>query len=400
MKTPSKNDRHVLLLLWKGGASGRDFLQGFLQFARTRRNWHVHIRHAADCSHRELQEAVTAGDYHGIVTGERALEVFPELAANPQTKLVIFGTYVERPDLPQLYYVQNDNSAIGRYGAESLMQMGSFASFGFVPTNCTRGWSELRAAAFQRELARHGKMGRVFQGHSQSSLRRWLTDLPKPAALMAACDTRALEVVEACLTCGIRVPDQMAVLGVDNDELVCELATPMLSSILPQHTESGRLAAVTLNRLFRNRPPAGPHRILCSAQALVERESTAPVSPVAHLIAAALSFIHTQAPNGISVADVARHLRVSRALLDLRFREYHGASVGKTILETRYRILCRRLAQTSLPIAKAARLAGFNSPAHLADAFRRRFGMTMSEWRRRNAVTMATQERRADRRPI
>lgn len=380
MKNMKKN---VLVLLWSSTvASGRDFLAGFASLARRRADWQLHLRIAKRTVEPNVLRVIRAGGYSGIVVDEDTYLSLPDGAVPDTTAVVVFGTY--DPNAPaNVAYVQNDNAAIARFGGDYLLSLGRFRAFGFVPTEDEHGWSRLRAAAFAEAVRTDGRDAFVFDPNDRAlPLKAWLRALPKPAAVMAACDTTALEVVEACKRARLAVPGQVSVLGVDNDELLCEFDSPTVSSVLPRHDVVGRLAAKTLARMLRGRKWKGPRCAICDEQTVVERESTAFVTPAAHLVSAALHFIRQNATRAVTADDVARHLGVSRSLVDLRFRQFQGTTVRETILRTRLEEVKRRLLATNLSAAKVARVCGFTDIPHLQVVFKRRFGQPMGQWRK------------------
>jgi LacI family transcriptional regulator len=197
---------------------------------------------------------------------------------------------------------------------------------------------------------------------------------------MAAYDTRALNILEACKNEGFAIPEQICILGVDNDRLLCESAKPTLSSVAPDHIGEGRIAADALNHLLRH-ASRRPKSVLCSAKTVIERESTSPVSPARSLIQRALAYIDAHTTEEIKVADVIRHLGVSRSLVELRFRQYHTTTLAEAIRERRLEEVKRRLVKTRSPIQTISYECGFNNINHLKNIFRRRFGLSMREFR-------------------
>ena len=290
-------------------------------------------------------------------------------------------------------FVQNDNAEIGRFGAKYFLQLGRFRTFGFVPTSVPHEWADVRAAAFRDEVKARSGDCRIFDWHQgMIRLEDWLTSLPKPAAVMAACDRQALNVIECAIRAGLSGPGQISVLGVDNDELLCECDSPTLSSILPRHDTVGLLAAKALHRLLNGWSPSGTARILCNDQDVVERESTAPLAPATHLITSALSFIRHHARENIDASAVVRHMNVSRRLADLRFKEFQGETIHETILRVRLEEVKRHLSSTRLPVNKVARLCGFPNASHLGALFRRQFGVSPGRWRQKAATCAPRQE--------
>ena len=374
--------KNVLILLWSSTiSSGRDFLAGFTRRARHRRDWRLHLRVSKKTLEPNILRAIQLGGYNGIVTDEDSYNSIPKGTIPHGTSVVVFGTY--DPNAPEnVVFVQNDNAAIGRFGGQYLLGLGRFRSFGFVPTEDRHGWSQIRADAFHSEMKRRKMQAAVFSHDvGSASLKAWLVALPKPAAVMAACDTTALEVMEACKRARLSVPNQISVLGVDNDELMCEFDSPTISSVLPRHDTVGEMAVKALARMFRGWPKGKARREICDEQTVVERESTAPLTPATHLITSALDFIRQNVTKAITTDDVVRHLGVSRSLASLRFREYQGETIRETILRMRLEELKKRLASTQMSVSKVARVCGFTDIPHLQVVFKKRFGLPMGKWR-------------------
>ena len=387
-KQDSKQPRtkNVLILLWSSTiASGRDFLAGFGLSARSRRNWLLHLRMTKRIVEPNILEAIERGEYDGIITDEDTLNSLPLPDIPQTTSIVVFGTYT--PAAPaNVAFVQNDNASIAHFGAEYLLRLGRFRAFAFVPTEIEHGWSRIRATAFAETIRTHRFPAEIFE-HSSSAvpLDEWLTALPKPAAIMAACDTTALEVLETCKRAGIAVPEQVSILGVDNDELLCEFTSPTISSVMPRHDKVGELADLALSKMFRGWPKGRDRLHICDEQTVIERESTAPIAPAAHLITSALDFIRHNATRDLRVKDVVEHLGISRSLADLRFREYQGESIGEVIRNARLEEVAKRLAGTDMSVTKIARACGFADVSHLQVIFKKRFGLPMRRWRHQHA---------------
>ena len=204
---------------------------------------------------------------------------------------------------------------------------------------------------------------------------------------MAADDSIAMDVLQACSAARLRVPNDIAVLGVDDEEFICESTTPQLSSIRPNFTEAGRLAAETLERLMRNslRNKDGASEITVRGESeIIRRASTSRETSSGQLVQRALAFIHHNAKRGIGVRDVVAHLRVSRSLADLRFREVRGESILSVITAARLGELKAKLARTDEPIGEVTRRLGWANENYPKNLFRKHFGITMNEYRRRN----------------
>ena len=181
--------------------------------------------------------------------------------------------------------------------------------------------------------------------------------------------------LQACLWAlsEIRCKYPVEIIGVDNDSLVCDFTTPPLTSVQPNHERAGFMAARELEALM-SRPSHKPRSEICHGLHLVERESTRPMPPSASLVRRARSFIHAAAARGIGVEDVARHLGVSRRLVDLRFREVEGRTVHEAIEDRRLGIAEKLLSETSWTVRRIAAESGYRNVKTFEVAFRKRTG--------------------------
>ena len=210
----------------------------------------------------------------------------------------------------------------------------------------------------------------------------WLRALPKPCGILAACDDRAFEILDICKEIGLKVPAEVGILGVNNDPILCENTDPKLSSIQPNFIEEGRLAAEMLEQMMSG-GTIPPERRLgrVGIRAIVHRESTIAQSESGKLVQKILSYIGKEATRGIGVEDVARRFKVSRSLLELRFRELQNESVYEAMLRIRFEEVKRLLRQTDDPISEITAACGWKSPLPPKALFKRRFGMSMRDYR-------------------
>lgn len=378
--------RNVIVAVNLADASWRDFLTGFFDYARTGVHWNIRLLQSSEELSREAGDLIRAD---GIVSGIRADDKTAAAFHATKIPLVLIGMEDERlTRRTGTTVIRNDNEDIGAFAARHFLSLGRFNSFGFVTTNTDEPWSALRAQGFQRILDADGLDSHQFRtnfvpGSSEdlARLTRWVRELPKPAAVFAAYDRRAIHVLSACKDAGLSVPGQVAVIGVDNDRLLCDFADPPLSSIAPDHEEEGRIAAQTLDEMMRERPRKRPDRILITDKRIVERESARQTTPATTLLRRATDYIVRNATKNIKTADVARHLGVSRSLLDLRFREANGKTTSTFIAETRLAEVKRRLRKTRQSIRGISRECGFANPNHLKNLFKRHFGMSMRDYR-------------------
>jgi len=219
-------------------------------------------------------------------------------------------------------------------------------------------------------------------GIEQKHMRGWLLALPKPCGLFAAFDMQAKQVLDTCLTAGIRVPEEVSLMGSDNDEMICENTIPSLSSVQSDFEGGGYLAAELLDRLMRKKVRTAV-RLSYGFTRIVSRRSSLHAQKTGWLVARALEFIRLNACEGISVLDVAEHVRVSRSYTEKRFRSELGHSVLEEIQARRLERLCILLRETELPIGDAGLRCGYGTESYLKRLFKRTYGVTMRDYRKR-----------------
>ena len=207
-----------------------------------------------------------------------------------------------------------------------------------------------------------------------------------------AFDDRALTVIEVCRQRGFKVPQDIAVLGVDDDEVVDEICTPSLSSIHPDHEKQGFIAAERLYALMRGNRNV-PRQTYVPILKVSERETTRNLNSAGVLVQRALAYIHDNACLGIGPDDVAMHTKASRRLLDMRFRTMTDTTLNAAIRDRQLAEVCRRLKETPDTIDAIALDCGFRCPIYLKELFRKRFGTTMRDYRARAKERQANTSR-------
>lgn len=369
-------------------ASGRDLLYGISAFAKKNCHWNIHlIRTGEESKEKKLHSL------DGIITSEPLPTSF--VTNHQDIPIVVIGPRSEwlGRRMRNITFVRNDDQDIGRFAGKFLAGLGKFRSYGYVPTNIPYYCSTLRWEGFRKFMSERGTTVEEYRfpdaadGSLQdiAAIGKWLLSLPKPAAVMAVHDIRATHVLEAAVNAKIKIPESVAVIGVDNDELLCDFTVPRLTSVFPDHVHEGELAAAELKFILsRNGCRNRTRTIRSKKKTIVERGSTAHLSPAAHLADTASAYIRRNAVKGITVRDVVGHLGVSRRLADLRFRECTGKTILEAILETRLDELKRLLASSDDTIKKATRSCGFKDEIHAKHLFKKKFGMTMSEWRNKH----------------
>jgi LacI family transcriptional regulator len=214
----------------------------------------------------------------------------------------------------------------------------------------------------------------------------WLKSLPKPIGLMVCNDDRAQQVVEAVKDAKIRVPDEIAILGVDDDEMICELTSPPLSSVALNVEEAGYEAAAQLDRQMMGRKV--PRKEIHLRPTHVHtRQSTDVLAIDDSIVARALRFIRTHAGEVVSVDDVVEAASTSRRLLERHFKDRVGTSVYREIQRAHIERACRMLVDTNWSLAEISGRCGFSSAVHFGVAFKRQMRLTPQQHRRRTSQT-------------
>jgi LacI family transcriptional regulator len=391
MKTQAAAKFHVALLLETSREVGRGLLRGVMRYSRLHGPWGLHIM-PGDL----VQSLPTMKAWGG--TGIIARIATARIArAILKTGLpVIAGPLSARqlaPSSPlaKLSEIRANGEGIGKMAADHLLERG-LHHFAFVGPLDDANWVQRRQKSFCKRISEAGFQCSVYPkppvverdwGREQRRLGRWLSSQPKPLGVMAALDTRGRQVIEACMESYLRVPDEVAVIGVDNDELLCELCDPPLSSIVLNAEKAGYEAAELLQQMMKGERVKS-RCILIEPTHVVARRSTETVETSDEKIAAALRFIRLGAHRPFQVRDVAEHIGLSRRSLELRFRK----ALGHTVLTEIRRIQMERvkafLIETDFPIQKIAGQCGFASGNYLGKIFRRKFGETPQRFRSRN----------------
>ena len=279
---------------------------------------------------------------------------------------------------------------MARLAARHLLALG-MPNYAFAAFRIPLFWSNERKEIFTAEVNRAGRACAVFDPERelpphrrQKALSGWLRALPRPCGIFAANDYVGEEVVNACVQLGIAIPDEIAVLGVDNDEQICENLSPTLSSIAPDFAEGGYMAAELLWRLVE-KPRLKPSVHLFDVTRIVTRQSTRRMACDRSRVASAVELIRRRACEGISVDDVVAGMGVSRRTAEMHFREATGHSILDEIDDIRFAKVFELLKNPRQSLDALPALCGFSTGVALRKAFRLRTGMSMRDWRKRHS---------------
>ena len=284
--------------------------------------------------------------------------------------------------------VRSDSGAIGESAARELLSLG-FPNYAFVPWIEPLGWSRERGDVFVGCVRLNSLPCHCFSWNaktkSEVSMRRQLTDwlgkLPLPVAVFAANDYLASLLVSSARSLQLRLPDDVAVLGVDNDARICELSSPTISSVCPDFEGAGYRAATLLEEMIRN-PGARPKDVYFGVERIVRRESTRRTLRSDHRVDPVVDYIRKSAHEGITPASVAARMGCSRRLLEMRFREMTGHTILDEIRAARTERAKRILSTTDSSIEDVARECGYEDVGTFRRAFARETGVTPLNYRK------------------
>jgi len=289
------------------------------------------------------------------------------------------------PGETDTWLVQSDDEMVGRLGAEHLLERGA-AAYGYV--GLSQGeWVEVRREAFTAAIRKTGDscllfhpMGREATRVDQNSLQNWLRKSPKPLAIMACNDHCGRLVLETCRNANLRIPDDVAVLGVDDEYPLSSLVWPGLSSIKLATDQIGQSAASLLNKILTGQSlPKTP--LFISPLGLAVRGSTRQLTLSDPIMTRVISAIHESVDSPISVPDLLELVPISRISLERRFRRLLGRTPAQEIRRVRIAHARQLLAATDLPLKVVAERCGYSGPSRLIEAFQQETGQSPSAYR-------------------
>jgi len=385
---PASSLRPLIAIVMDTAVSfDREIVAGAAQYAREAGDWRLYVEEEPRLRLPNLQS------WHGqgiLASFNDPAIVEPIIAAG--VPVVAVGGIAAHDPASGIPLVATDDAAIAALAAEHFIDRGlrNFGYYGRLPSSTAR-WSERRGDAFIQRLAAAGfgcQRHTASQGPNdwaglQGTLGDWLAALPKPAGVMACDDSCARHVLEACQARGIRVPHDVSVVGVDDDELVCELAVPPLTSIRQATRRIGHEAARLLDRLIRGGPDVVvPLETRIPPVGIVARTSSETLAVADPEVARVIETIRTRACGNLDIEELAAVYGLPRWKLEKRFRECVGHSIHDDIARVRLAEAERLLRGTGLPLKAIAPRAGFRSVPYMITVFRRRHGITPARFRK------------------
>lgn len=378
MKLKKKKNLAVGVQVLRGIKAARDKLSGILRYAATKPHWSIVILDGGEAGPVRLDAR--------IVLTSRVLESSGDLDIPTVTVDLPHTGSRQQPS------VFIDNNIIGQEAAGLFIRRG-FANLAAV--RYTVGAEEFHSAqrigAFSATAAKARIPVSVYRPASDSeseflcsseAFRKWLLNLPKPCGIFCFQDRQARDVLDSCRLAQLAIPNQVSILGVDNEADVCEVTRPTLSSIQPDFEAAGLCAAKVLDALLSHRKTRKTYSY--GILRLVERESTRPMNAGGRIVSAAMRLIQSDDWKP-TVAGLANQLRVSPSLLNIRFNEIMGYGPKEEIDRQRLSQIEELLHDPSRSVAEVADLCHFACPNELYRFFRRRTGLTPSQWRKAHA---------------
>ena len=387
----NQNTRHICLAFPCNNRSYRGRLSGALRYLSTRPDVEFRV---IDISSLDLD-----GDCRRLLTGWRVdglIYTMPEHAKavlrhmRPRTD--VLRAVIDSPCAPR------EASVVVRFDARSmtdpvinlLLQRG-FANFAFFgsqqPVDAV--YSDEVEVQFADTLRALGK--KCFTCHVDANVSmtaclqrtaKWVAELPKPCGVMCYSDDLARDLIDACRFARVRVPEQIAIVGIDDAPDICEQTIPTLTSILPDFDSAGYLAAELLVRALRRKSLKKPLTGSYGMKSLTERGSTRDLRGCGRFVSLAMEQIRTRPLTGLSAGEIAKNLNISRRLLEMHFKKVIGHGIHAEILKRRLETVKRLLQTTSEPIRNITETCGFHSPHAAQISFKKHYGVQMSAIRK------------------
>lgn len=351
----------------------------------------------------DIQIQVVEGSYHHIDV-KRVIDFWEPIGCIAECgsdmhefRPELFGkiptVYLDRdPALKQKikFSVNADLRKSAEVAAKELLAL-NFGEYAYVGFAMPLFWTKVREKAFCNAIALNGHRCHVFPGEGKSpiqrlsALRKWLLSLPKPCGILAAYDGTAEEVLGACAHENIRVPEDIAVLGIDNNEEICENTKPTLSSVCPDFEKAGFLCGELLDLQLKNPKSCGESRMF-DILGVVKRRSTTLLKKGDSKVTAAIEYIRMHATEGILVNDVVKQMGCSRRTAEIRFSALIGHTIQDEIRNVRMAKAFALLRNPKQAIDSIAHLCGYESDSTLRYAFKAKTGLSMREWRKRQMI--------------
>lgn len=378
-----KDRRSVTLLVETSNSYARGVLEGVVDYVRQHEGWSIFLPEQERGGSPPAWLSRWKGD--GIVARIETEEIARTMR---RTGLPVVDVSAAR-HLPDIPWVETDDEAIAGIAVDHLVERG-FRHLAFCG-DPGFNWSVWRRQNFERVVKESGCQCYVHETIAQSDasyswnrekrgLIKWINRLPRPVGIMACYDIKAQKILDVCRELDIAVPEEVAVIGVDNDELLCGLADPPLTSVICNTRRTGFEAASLLDRLMSGEK-VGAEKILVKPIGVAARQSTDILAIEDRDVAIAVRFIRENAWNGINVNDVLKEVPLSRRVLENRFLKILGRTPHEEITRLKIDRVKQLLTETDLPLTEIARRTGYRHDEYLSVAFKKSVGVPPRNFR-------------------
>lgn len=363
------------------GEWGRSFLRGIANFAERYGPWDCDFTFVGPLASQDVQRINNADGLIAHVNTPKSSALVKRI------KVPIVTVELGAPS--HLPNVHCDPVGIGKIAAKHFIERGfrrfGFCAFSGTPSARARGKAFVEAvetAGYSCDLFNLIPEGSPSWKPEHAQLASWIKKLPKPVAIFCAGDARARSIATVCRDWGFPVPAQVAILGVDNDELLCRLCSPQLSSIDAGAQTVGFEAARLLQRAIHGHPTPPP--VAVPPMRVIVRESSDVFAVEDPHVVTAMRFIRDHVPDGVNVKQLMQHLPVSRRKLELAFRKHLGRTLHEEILLAKFHRAVRLLVDEHLSLSQIAEQCGMTHPSRLNHLIREQTGMTPMQYRRKH----------------
>lgn len=380
----------VLFFFSSGTHAGTALFSGAMRYARDR-GWRLRLIDAEDIP--TMRAAIRAYHPTGCLVGGHVDSAHERAALHPRSFHDIPVVYVDRdPDFfcTPIFCSVHDSFETGRMAALELLDL-RLDSYAYVPWKTSVNWCQKRRDGFTRTLSDHGQNAQVFTSWKKDAhaLERWLLRLPRPCGIFCASDKTAWDVILTAESCGLSIPEDIAIISVGNDPSICDNIEPGITALDPDFANGGYLAAELLDERIAN-PTMPPTIRRFRPLSVVRRGSTARFPAGDPMVKKALALIQERACNGLKASAVTAVMgKSSRRYAEQRFKRVTGKTILEAINELRLNRVQALLSKPAQKISAIANFCGWTSENSLRKFFRASTGMSMSEWRKL-AISHAT----------
>ncbi len=389
-------DKNVLIFIENSRGYGRGLMRGIAKYAKLLGSWNFFTKpdlygqggtFEQQENFKDFLEHFDEAGLDGIITRELPAPLMRQMVRLNIPTIVIPFVHEFPQNLTNR--IVTDSESIVEMVAEYYMDKGfqNFAYSGFD----SMFWSQKRKKHFETYLEEQGYSLNTYNAPKQidhyewsdekEKLADWLRQLPKPTGILTCTDDRGLQLLEACRHADIKVPEEVAIVGIDNDHLVCDLSNTALSSVDLTTVQAGYEAATLLEKMMEGEQ-ISDYTITVHPKRVITRVSSDILAINDEKVARAMEYIRANSRTNIKVEDIVKTALCSRRVLEQNFKKILGVTIGEEIRRHKIERICELLTETTLPVKQIAEITGFETSKHIARYFSREKGMNLQEFRK------------------